>query len=147
MAILFSGRRFHVDFHPIHLREADKQDLTKIEPEFLALIKELDDMILPSTAQSTKKGDHHANENHCSEANNQPDEACDADHDEQVTTWILSPFLQRNIFPTFSPKASNPLLSTLQDMIHRPTLAFTLSINKEVVPVQFHILATILDWY
>jgi hypothetical protein len=150
MAVLTNGRRFHIDFRPTDLREPGQSSPSKAELEFLALVREVDDMCVEEDPdQSSEEASRLMDKDNQSELENDDNQACDGTcWESPLETWILQPFIQRHIFQDMAPAASKPLLSTLQDRIDTPTLSFTLkSANGELTPVQFPTSQRSLEWY
>ena len=140
MAVLTNGRRFHIDFRPTDLRPLGQSSPSKYELEFLALVKEVDDMFIE------KEDPDRSSEETClsiggdsqAELESFDTQACNGTccYEDPLESWILQPFLQQHVFQDMAPLASTPLLSTLHDRIHIPTLSFTLKlVNGELITV------------
>jgi hypothetical protein len=59
MAVLTNGRRFQIDFRPTDLREPGQSRPSKSELEFLALVKEVDDMCVEEDPEQSSEEARH----------------------------------------------------------------------------------------
>jgi hypothetical protein len=153
MAVLVHGRRFHIKFGPSDLRETGQSTPSALENEFVALSQAVDDRcLITSWCESPAKADGcdiDMKEKNQPEPDEEDINSCTSGSGEDaLETWILKPFLEHHIFRKFAPEISQPLLSTLYDVINPPTISFTLKVvHGEPVPVQFPVRPKTLIWY
>jgi len=152
MAVLVHRRRFHIQISPADLREPGHSTPSKLENEFVALSQAVDDTYFVTGCESPARGDG-CDVDMKEKGQPDPDEedtnSCTSGCEEDaLETWIIKPYLQHHIFRKFAPENSQPLLSTLNDVINPPTLSFTLKVvHRELVPVQFPVRPKTLSWY
>jgi hypothetical protein len=152
MAVLCHGRRFHIEFGPADLREPDQLTPSKLEKEFVALSQAVDDVSFITGCGSPAKGNSYdvdVNEKDQPEPEKEDTNSYTSGCEEDaLETWILKPFLQHHIFREFAPENSQPILSSLDDVINPPTLSFTLKVvHGELVPVRLPVRLKTLSWY
>jgi Lipopolysaccharide kinase (Kdo/WaaP) family len=153
IGVFTNGRRFHIEFLPIDLRQPGRSRPSNVELEYLALVKAVHGLIgdetgSESSGQSTEgrpseqaKGAPKADDSHLKPCNGYCSE-------DPLEAWILRPFIQQRILQTFAPASSKPLLSTLHDRIYPPTLSFKLKwMDGKPVPVQIPNQHASLAWY
>jgi tRNA A-37 threonylcarbamoyl transferase component Bud32 len=153
MGVRVNGRRFHIDCRPSDLRKPGQSTPSKFELEMRSLCQSIDDSVVDDAAMESAEGSFHDTE-FDSEQSGDNEEFVEGscEHpkcgEDPLETWALQPFLEQSIFNTFAPEASNPLLSTLHDCIHTPTLSFTLKVvNERLTPVQVPTKPNIRDRY
>ena len=149
IGVFTNGRRFHIEFWPIDLREPGQSRPSKVELEYLALVKAVHDLIgYEGPGQTTEdrpsaqaKGGPKADDSHL--------KPCDGHCSEDpLEAWILRPFIQHRIFQTLAPASSKPLLSNLHDRIYPPTLSFTPKLmDGKPVPIQVPNQQASISWY
>jgi hypothetical protein len=160
IGVFSNGRRFHIEFWPIDLRQPGQSHPSNVELEYLALVKAVDDLIgykgpgqstedgLSEQAKGGAKGEARAEAKGEQELDDSHLKPCDGHCSDPLEAWILRPFIQHRIFQKFAPASSKPLLSNLHDRIYPPTLSFALKlIDGEPVPVQVTSRQASLSWY
>lgn len=163
MAVLVNGRRFHIDFRPADLREPGQSGPSKFETELRSLCRDIDDGFLLDADSMDEPNDSGLDD--CESDGSGMDSGdveefyeptCDNPTcgEDPLETWILQPFLKQGIFIQFASPASKPPLSTLHDVIHKPTLSFTFKVDSnnrnreaQLVPVQIPTTDLILAEY
>lgn len=121
---------------------------THFEHEFSALVKDVDDMFIDTDVdQLCEEDDYDKDGSYQSKSENMDIELCEGKcREDPLETWVVQPFIRQYVFREFASAASTPLILSLQDCIHRPTMSFTFRVMKgELVPVQFPVRSEILE--
>jgi hypothetical protein len=130
VAVLSNGKRFHIDFRQIDLREPGQSRPSKFELEYPAVLPEFDELSTQDSNREQSPGRQGTpSKQRASDAKVDPEEdyrhlrPCDGEcPEDRLEAWIVRPFIQHRIFQKFAPASSQPLLSTLRDCLYPPYL-------------------------